>query len=112
MEIIKKSREDLNKKELYNMIDNPDISKMSGLAGEDVDVIDWVMYRSVSISTGEEHDVLSIVTSTGTYATNSPTFIEAFTRIVECFENDFSKIKIFENKSKRGRNFLMCKYVD
>ena len=112
MEIIKKSRETLNKKDLYNMINNPDISKMSELAGEDVYVIDWVLYNSIFISTGEERTVLLIVTSTGTYATNSPTFIESFTRIVECFEGDFSKINIFENSSKSGRKFLMCKYID
>lgn len=112
MEILRKSREDMNKKDLYFLVTSPEIKKMKELSGTTVKLLDWVMFKSVDRETGDPYKVLSIKTDNGVYATNSATMIESFEQIVECFENDFSAINIFEGHSNRGRNFLMCSYAE
>ena len=112
MEILKKSREDMNKKDLYFLVTSPEIKKMKELSGNTIDLIDWVLFNSADRETGEVYKVLSLKTDSGVYATNSATMIEAFEQIIECFENEFSKINIFEGKSNKGRSFLMCSYAE
>lgn len=112
MEILRKSREDMNKKDLYFLVTSPEIKKMRELSGTTVNLIDWVMFNSVDRETGESYKVISIKTDSGVYATNSPTMIEGFEQIVECFGNEFNAINIFEGKSNKGRSFLMCSYAE
>lgn len=112
MEILRKSREDMNKKDLYFLVTSPEIKKMKALSGKTVNLHDWVLFNSVDRETGELYKVLSLKTDEGVYATNSATMIEAFEQIVECFENDFSAINIFEGRSNKGRSFLMCSYAE
>lgn len=112
MEILRKSREDMNKKDLYFLVTSPEIKKMKELSGKTVNLHDWVLFNSVDRETGELYKVLSLKTDEGVYATNSATMIEAFEQIVECFENDFSSINIFEGRSNKGRSFLMCSYAE
>ena len=112
MEILRKSREDMNKKDLYFLVTSPEIKKMRELSGSTVNLIDWVLFNSVDRETGELYKVISITTDRGDYATNSPTMIEAFEQVGECFGEDFSAINIFEGKSNKGRSFLMCSYAE
>lgn len=112
MEILRKSREDMNKKDLYFLVTSPEIKKMRELSGSTVNLIDWVLFNSVDRETGELYKVISIKTDSGVYATNSPTMIEGFEQIVECFGNEFNAINIFEGKSNKGRSFLMCSYAE
>lgn len=110
MEILRMSREDLSKKDKYFLVTSPEIKKMKELAGESIELIDWIIYNTVDRETGETYKVLSISTAKGTFATNSPTMIESFEQIIECFDNDFKVINIFTGKSNKGREFLMCSY--
>ena len=112
MEILRKSREDMTKKDLYFLVTSPEIKKMRELAGTRVTLIDWVMFNSVDRETGELYKVISIKTDSGVYATNSPTMIDTFEQILACFGDDFSSINIFEGKSSKGRSFLMCSYAE
>lgn len=112
MEILRKSRENMDKKDLYFLVTSPEIKKMRELSGSTVNLIDWVLFNSVDRETGELYKVISIKTDSGVYATNSPTMIEAFEQIVECFGNEFNSINIFEGKSNKGRSFLMCSYAE
>lgn len=112
MEILRMSREDLSKKDKYFLVTSPEVKKMKELAGQKVDLIDWIIYNTADRETGEIYKVLSVLTSSGTYATNSPTMIESFEQIVECFDNDFKQINIFTGKSNKGREFLMCSYSE
>lgn len=112
MEILRKSREDMNKKDLYFLVTSPEIKKMRELSGSTVNLIDWVLFNSVDRETGGLYKVISIKTDSGVYATNSPTMIEGFEQIVECFGNEFNAINIFEGKSNKGRSFLMCSYAE
>lgn len=112
MKIIKTSREDLSKKELYFLITDPQIQKMSDLEDTEICVKDFVEYEDVNNTTGEIYTVISIATDLGTFATNSKTFIECFERIVECFGSDFNTIKVFKATSNKGRKFLQCSYVN
>ena len=112
MNIIKKSREDLSKKDLYFMLTDPEIKKMSDLKDTEINVKDFVEYEDVSKTTGEIYTVISIATDQGTFATNSKTFIECFEKIVECFGTDFTTIKVFNGTSNKGRKFLQCSYIN
>lgn len=111
MEIIKKSRETLDKKDLYMMLTSKAIKKMSE-APETLKIEDYVIYNDVRRDTGEIQKLISIKSDQGVFASNSITFIECFESIVECFGSDFKTIKIFKEKSNRGREFLNCTYVD
>lgn len=110
MEILKRSRESLDKKDLYFMITDKSVKKISENIGK-MKVIDYVLYEDVSRQTGEIYKVLSIKSDTGVYASNSPTLIECFEQIVECFGSDFTEIEIYKSKSNRGREFIQCRYI-
>ncbi len=111
MEIIRKSREDLTKADLYKMITDKGIKKMSDAKGQNLDIIDYVIYEDLNRSTGEVMQILSVKTPSDAYATNSPTFIESFEKIIECFDTDFKTIGILEQKSRAGRAYLQCTYI-
>lgn len=112
MEIIKQSRPNIDREVKYRLVSDPTIGKMSDNAGKQIPVVDWILYETVQLSTGELQKVLAILSENDqAYATNSPTFIESFERIVECFENDFDKINVIEQKSNKGRNFLICTWA-
>ena len=111
MEIIKRSRESLDKKDLYMMITSKEIKKMSD-APEKLKILDYVIYNDVRKDTGEIEKLISIKSEQDVFASNSVTFIECFEAIIECFGSDFNTIRIFKEKSKRGREFLNCCYVE
>lgn len=112
MNIIKKSRENLDKKDLYFMATDSNIKKLSELANKTVKVIDYIIYTDVNnTEPDKEYKVISIKTDAGCYASNSPTFIDCFEKIIECFGEDFSQISITTQRSNKGRNFLICSYV-
>ncbi len=111
MTIIKRSREDLTKADLYKMVTDKTIKKMSTVTGQNLDIEDYVIYEEVNNSTGEIMRILSVKTKTGAYATNSPTFIESFEKIIECFGSDFKTIGVLEDTSRAGRKYIQCTYI-
>lgn len=61
--------------------------------------------KTLSIEEAETHNV---------YVTTSTSFIQAFERIIAMAEKcgeDFRKVSVSSKKSKRGRNFLVARYV-
>lgn len=111
MNILKRSREDLTQKDLYFLLTDKSIKKLKEASGKNIDVIDYVIYEDVNRQTGELMKILSIKASDCCYATNSPTFIECFEKIVECFGSDFKTISVMEEKSNKGRAYLQCSFV-
>lgn len=112
MEIKEKSRDNLTKQDLYNLITAPDAKKLSEMEDQEVTIVDWVICTDVNQSTGEMVDLLNILDNNGqVYATNSPTVIRTFKDIINCFGRDFNTIKVFSGTSNRGRKYFMCKYV-
>ena len=58
--------------------------------------------------------VLSIMDDQGViYSTNSPTFIREFSDAYDVFgAEDIHHVEIVGGKSKAGRNYITCKYID
>lgn len=110
MNIIMKSREDLNKEDLYFLVAT-ECFKMQDVKDQTIEVKDWVVCEDTDKGTGEIKTILFVRSNDMTYATVSPTFIESFKTIVNCFGTDFSKISIKSGRSNKGREFLTCEYV-
>lgn len=110
MEIIKKSAE-FSKKDQYKMTLSPAIKKMKDIIGTVFDVKAYCVYNDEN-STGEEVEVLSIMTADGeVFATNSPTFKRDFDKIVELMDGEDITIEVISGTSKAGRDFITCTIV-
>ena len=114
MKITYQSRE-LTTAELYMLTMSPEIGKMSEVSDQSIIEIDsWVIYTDVD-SNGAEQEILSIKDIFGEVsATNSPTFIREFKRMVQLFETNnekVEKIKLVKGTSKAGRQFITCSYA-
>lgn len=90
-----------------------------GISKTDVDEIDIsfvVFYTDTDKKTGEQKTVVSIVTPDGkTFTTNSPYFIETFAGMLTIFEESgepVNKIKVIRQRSKGGRNFIDCDFIE
>lgn len=102
--------EGLTAKEKYALSYNQGINKMSDHVGERITIDKFMMYED------EDEDgirtILSILAENGqVYATNSPTFIRDFTRIVEMFtadDEELPEILIYGGTSKNDREFIAC----
>ena len=107
-EIIKGS-ENLTKKEIY-VLTMAQTAKMTEAAGQIVDIDRWAEFKDVDMKTGEERDVLSIMTADGeVFSTISKVFIEHFNDIVDLFGDDpdgLPAVKVIQGKSKNGRQYL------
>lgn len=111
MNILMKSRDDLNKEDLYFLMVR-ESEKMQTLAGQTVKVDDWVIAEDIDKESGEPKQIIYIKSGDHTYGSISKTFIESFKTILSCFGNDgFSHIKVLEGKSNRGRAFIQCEYA-
>lgn len=108
------SKGNLTKAEQYYMTLAPDIQKMTSVKGQVLDVDLWCRFTDIREDTGEEIELLSIMTPEHeVYATNSKTFIEAFMQIVDVFGTDgFNRIKVGTGSSKAGREFITAIYVE
>lgn len=116
MAITRKSSNLETMKDLYDMMKNPEIQKLSSIKGEELPVGAFVLYTDVNTK-GEEIAVCSIRDKdTGVvYATNSPTFIREFTSILSMTDEakvELHTVKVSEGVSRAGRNFITCVYVD
>lgn len=111
MKIIKQSRDNMKKSEIFKMTQDANIQKMSDNVGLRLDITDWVFYSDTN-SKGEEHTILSIACESGVYATNSATFKEQFEKIVEMLEGEaVDAIEVVGGVSKNGRDYITCSYV-
>lgn len=101
--------EDLGARDQYKLVNSPEIQKMSEAAGSVLEVSAWMEYEVEDERTGEQKTVISIQTADGEYfGTISKTFIKEFRKIVEIFGKNVGLIKVFQNTSKAGRNYITC----
>ena len=109
MNIIEKSKADLNMHELYALTMTPEAMKLSGQVGEVIEFSMWAVYEDENAD-GEMQTLLSLVTPEGeTYTTNSRTFRDEFMKIVtlsETIGEDFNKVKVVGGVSKNNREYI------
>lgn len=109
MTIINASTED--KKILYKLTRDRNRLPMKK-APEIVDVDNYAIYEDVNNATGEVVQLASILDIKGNlYTTNSATFIDDFSAIVEAFP-DVQHVKVERMTSKKNREFLVCSLAD
>lgn len=115
MEIIKTSNENLTMKQIYDLTKSPEIQKVSDNDGALIQVDEWALYKDIDRD-GNTHDILSILDNeVGAVATNSATFTRDFMEIVDMCQSFGAKprhVKITSGRSKAGRTFYSCVYVD
>lgn len=113
MNIIK-STENLSPVDLYKLTMNPNAGKMKNAAGQRLEVASYALYEDVDKKTGELQQILAIQTPEGeVFATNSPTFIEEFVKMVDFFAGFgmvVDAIKVVSGVSKGGREFISVVY--
>ena len=109
MQIIKASK-DLTNVDVYKMTKGTGTTKVSDCAGLVFTVDAFVVFEDVNRQTGQIMAIASIKTADGKIlVSNSPTFVEAFSDIVDIFgEKNIPELKIVEGKSKAGRTFYNC----
>ena len=102
MEITRKSRE-FTPAEIYKATKSNSIKRMSDIAdNEIITVKDYIVYEDGSVT------ILSIITDTGIYATNSATFIRTFLDIVDIMNDLPLNITVGHDTSKNGRKFIFA----
>lgn len=115
MKIITTKNENVNVKEKYLMSMNPEIRRMRDAEGMNVPVINWMLYSDTDRE-GNEQVLLSILSEDNVaYATNSRTFIEAFTELWDLYADsgeEIVAIKVIGGESKAGRHFITCAYAE
>lgn len=107
----------LDKKTQYNLMKAPDMEKMSAHVGDVISVKCFSMRddeRVVDDGEVKHNFVLSIMDDQGViYSTNSPTFIREFSDAYDVFgAEDIHRVEIVGGRSKAGRNYITCKYID
>ena len=115
MQILKAS-ENLNAKDIYTLTMNPATTKMKDVKGQRIELGKWALYEDVNKKTGELHKILAVATPEGeAFATNSPTFIDDFEKMLELFEGmgeTVTAIVVSSGTSKAGREFITCLYSE
>ena len=109
------STPNLNMKESYDLIRNPACEKMADHVGETVAVDQYMVREEERAATQEIVKIVSIKSGEKFLATNSQVFFRGFCAIIEmCAScNDtVHHIEITTGKSKKGRDFVTCIYID
>lgn len=101
-------------KELYDLTQSPDIDKMTNHKDEEINVADFLVYEKDDGNGGIM--LVCVITSAEgeTVATNSSTFIRAFTDILDMAAvagETIHTVQIVGGVSKSGRNFITCKLI-
>lgn len=110
MEIIRKSDEEMTKKDIFMMTKNQKIRTVKSLEnGAKINVTHWIEFSDVNSSTGEVVEILSMMDETGEcFATNSKSFKEMFFDIVDIMDGEGFTIEKLGGKTKAGRDFVTC----
>lgn len=110
LEIIRKSDEEMSKKDIFMMTKNQGIKTVKSLSnGAKINVVHWVEFSDVNADTGEAVDILSMMDENGEcYATNSKSFKDMFFDIVDIMEGERFIIEKLGGKTKAGRDFVTC----
>lgn len=111
MTTITRTSKELTKKEIFQMTMSQKIQKISDNKGVVIDVAAFCFFTDEK-SDGESVDILSVMGDDGSvYATNSPTFQEDFTRLVEIMDGEDFSIEVISGIAKSGREFVTCALV-
>lgn len=113
MEIIRKSDEEMTKKDIFMMTKNQKIRIVKSLEnGAKINVTHWIEFSDVNSSTGEVVEILSMMDETGEcFATNSKSFKEMFFDIVDIMDGEGFTIEKLSGKTKAGRDFVTCALI-
>ena len=110
MNILRTSKE-LSAQEKYFLTLVPSVHKMKEVVGQEIEVAAWCQYEDIN-SKGDETTILSIKNKENeVFATNSPTFIEDFLKMVDMFADSgevVNAIFVMSGTSKSGREFITC----
>lgn len=102
--------------DIYRLTKAPNTQKMKDAKGQRIELAKWAVYEDVNKRTGEVQNILAIATPEGeTFATNSPTFIDDFTSMMELFTSageTVPAIIVESGVSKAGREFITCVYSE
>lgn len=112
MNVVKRFPEDMDARTQYKLMKSPTVKKMSSAIDSVLEVSAWILYTDIDNRTGEEHEILTIMTNDGEmFGTVSATFRREFADIVAFFGNDVGMIQVIGGKSKAGRDFITCSVV-
>lgn len=117
MNITKKSGE-LTIMEQYQLTMSPKIQRIKDCAGQRFDVGTWCFYEDIDKKSGDIKEILSMMTPEGeVFATNSDTFKNDFKDILSLLESAgmagmLFSIEVITGKSKAGRDFFTCAFVE
>lgn len=116
LNIIKKSSEQITKKETFKLTKNQNIRTMKSVDnGHIINVTHWCLFEDVNAS-GEVVEILSIMDDVGeVFATNSKSFKDMFFDIVDILDEgddvEGFEIEKIGGKTKAGRDFVTCALV-
>lgn len=106
MKIITTSKE-FDKYEIYELTKSPDVQKMRNVAGQELEVVDFIEYENTD-SNGEIKKIVVLKTAEGeTFGTNSASFVKEFEDVISMAEVPFN-LGVISGKSKAGRSYLTC----
>ena len=117
MNIIKKSGE-LSIMEQYQLTKSPKIQRIKDCAGQRFEVAKWCFYEDIDKKSGDTKEILSMMTpESEVFATNSETFKNDFKDILSLLESagmsgTIFSIEVITGKSKAGREFFTCAFVE
>lgn len=117
MNITKKSGE-LTIMEQYQLTMSPKIQRIKDCTGQRFEVAKWCIYEDLDKKSGETKEILSMMTPEGeVFATNSDTFKSDFESILSLLEGagmagTLFSLEVITGKSKAGRDFFTCAFVE
>lgn len=100
MQILHKS-ENISDRQAFQMT-HDNSAKLSTNAGRTFDVVGYVHYRDADRKTGEDREMLVILTGDGdTLGTNSKTVIESLLAMLDVFNLPIEDVQIVEDVNRR-----------
>ena len=110
LEIIRKSDDEMSKKDLFILTKNQKIRTVKSLEnGTKINVKHWIVFSDVNSGTGKKVEILSMMDNNGEcFATNSESFKEMFFDIVDIMDGENFTIEKLGGKTKSGRDFVTC----
>ena len=111
MKIIEKSS-GLTDRQVFTITHGNNLVKLSDNDGRQFDVVEYILYSDADPKTGEERELLALVTNDGDIlSTNSATVIRTFRDMLESFTIPLTDIVIESGTSKNGRTFYDIRFA-
>ena len=105
MTIIEKSQ-GLNERQVFTITHGSGLVNVKDCDGRTFDVVDYILYADADRRSGEERELLALVTNDGDIlCTNSATVISTFKDIRDQFALPVENVQIVSGQSKNGRTY-------